>query len=279
VTIDGHEAAIFKPFVFKTTDYGKTWTSISSNLPDGGPVYVLAEDLKNPNLLFVGTEFAVFYSADGGKQWGKLNNNMPTVAVHDLVIHPRDNDLVAATHGRGIWVMDDITPLQQLSEKVTSAEAFLFENRTATQWLRIQPQGTGGTLSFRGENPTRNAVVNYYLGSAVTGQVQFVISDVTGENKRTLTVPAKAGINRLEWPMTFDPSAEAIAAFQAAQQAAQQAGRQGGGGGGGGGGRGRGAVGPIGDPAGPGVYKVTMTVNGKSYTTRLNVRPDPLLNN
>jgi len=279
VTIDGHEAAIFKPFVFKTTDYGKTWTSISSNLPDGGPVYVIAEDLKNPNLLFVGTEFAVFYSVDGGKKWGKLNNNMPTFAVHDLVIHPRDNDLVAATHGRGIWIMDDITPLQQLSDKVTSAEAFLFENRTATQWLRLQPQGTGGTLSFRGENPTRNAVVNYYLGSAATGPVQFVISDVTGDSKRTLTVPARAGINRLEWPMTFDPSAEAMAAFQQQQQAAQQAGRQGGGGGGGaGGGRGRGAVGPIGDPAGPGVYRVTMTVNGKSYTTRLNVRPDPLAN-
>ena len=173
--------------------------------------------------------------------------------------------------------MDDITPLQQLSEKVTSAEAFLFDSRTATQWLRLQPQGTGGTLSFRGENPTRNAVINYYLGSTATGQVQFVISDVTGENKRTLTVPARAGINRLEWPMTFDPSAEVLAAFQQQQQAAQQAGRQGGGGGGGGG-RGRGAVGPIGDPAGPGVYKVTMTVNGKSYTTRLNVRPDPLAN-
>ena len=95
----------------------------------------------------------MFYSLDGGKKWAKLNNNMPTVAVHDLEIHPRDNDLIAATHGRGLWVMDDITPLQQLSEKVTSAEAHLFENRTATQWLRIQPHGTGGTLSFRGENP------------------------------------------------------------------------------------------------------------------------------
>ena len=121
VSIDGHEAANFKPFVFKTTDYGKTWTNISGNLPEMGPVYVVKEDLKNPNLLFAGTEFAVFYSADGGKKWAKLNNNMPTVAVHDLMIHPRDNDLIAATHGRGIWIMDDITPLQQLSEKVHDA--------------------------------------------------------------------------------------------------------------------------------------------------------------
>ena len=235
VSIDGHEAAIFKPFIFKTTDYGKTWTNISSNLPEHGPVYVVREDPKNANLLFAGTEFAVFYSADGGKKWAKLNNNMPTVAVHDLEIHPRDNDLIAATHGRGIWIMDDITPLQQLSEKVMAAEAHLFESRRATQWLRLQPHGTGGTLSFRGENPTRNAVINYYLGSAATGQVQFVIEDVTGDNKRTLTVPVRAGINRLEWPMTFDPSAEAQAAFAQQQAAAQQAGRQGGGGGGGGG--------------------------------------------
>jgi photosystem II stability/assembly factor-like uncharacterized protein len=283
VTIDGHEAAIFKPFVYKTADYGKTWTNISGNLPEMGPAYVIAEDPKNPNLLFVGTEFAVFYSADGGKQWSKLNNNLPTVAIHDLVIHPRDNDLVAATHGRGIWIMDDITPLQQLSGKVTGAEAHLFQNRTATQWLRLQPQGTGGSLSFRGENPTRNAVINYYLGSTATGQVRFEIADVSGENKRTLTVPARAGINRLEWTMTFDPTPEQLQAFQAAQAAAR--GRQGGAGaeetgqppaGGGGRGRGGAAAGPQGDPAGPGEYRVTMTVNGKAYTTKLTVRPDPL---
>jgi hypothetical protein len=270
VSVDGHESAVFKPFIFKTTDYGRTWTNISGNLPEMGPVYVVREDPKNPNLLFAGTEFAVFYSINGGRSWGKLNNNMPTVAVHDLEIHPRDNDLIAGTHGRGIWILDDITPLQQLSEKVTSAEAHLFENRTATQWLRLQPQGTGGTLSFRGENPTRNAVINYYLGSGATGQVRFEISDVTGENKRTLTAPARAGINRLEWPMTYDPSPEQIAQAQQAQQAAQQAGR------GGGGGRGRGGFGPQGDPAGPGVYRVSMTVNGKTYNTRLTVREDPL---
>jgi hypothetical protein len=223
---------------------------------------------------------------DGGKKWSKLNNNLPTVAIHDLVIHPRDNDLVAATHGRGIWILDDITPLQQLSEKVTSADAYLFQNRTATQWLRLQPQGTGGSLGFRGENPTRNAVINYYLGASATGQVRFEITDVSGENKRTLTVPARAGINRLEWTMTFDPTPEQLQAFQAAQQAAAGRGRQGGGAAGtaetaqppAGGGRGRGGAGagPQGDPAGPGEYRVTMTVNGKAYTTKLTVRPDPI---
>jgi photosystem II stability/assembly factor-like uncharacterized protein len=287
VSVDGHEAAIFKPFVFKTTDYGKTWTNIASNLPDGGPVYVVREDLKNPNLLFAGTEFAIYYSIDGGRKWARLNNNLPTVSIQDIAIHPRDNDLIIATMGRGLWIMDDITPLQQLSEKVTSAEAHLFDNRTTTQWLRMQPQGTGGTLGFRGENPTRNAVINYYLGAAATGQVRFEITDVTGENKRTLTVPARAGINRLEWPMTYDPTPEQLAAFQQQQQQAQAAGRgrQGAAGGAeenpeqpaGRGGRGGRGGPPQGDPAGPGEYRVTMTVNGKAYTTRLVVRPDPLL--
>ena len=215
VSIDGHEAAIFKPFVFKTTDYGKTWTSISANLPDGGPVYVVKEDLKNPNLLFAGTEFAMYYSIDGGKKWARLNNNLPTV------VDPGHRDPSARQRpdhrdeGRGLWIMDDITPLQQLSEKVTSADAYLFDNRPATQWLRLQPQGTGGTLGFRGENPTRNAVINYHLGSGASGQVQFEITDVTGQHKRTIQVPVRPGINRLEWNMTFDPSPEQLARVSA----------------------------------------------------------------
>ncbi len=114
-TIDGHRMAKYTPWIFKTTDYGKSWTSIRGNLPDGHPLYTVKEDLKNPNLLFTGSEMAVFYSLNGGQSWQRLNNNMPTVAVHDVIIHPRDGDLIAATHGRGIWIMDDITPLQQMT--------------------------------------------------------------------------------------------------------------------------------------------------------------------
>jgi photosystem II stability/assembly factor-like uncharacterized protein len=278
VSVDGHEAAHFKPWIFKTTDYGKTWTNVAGNLPDGQPVYVVREDLKNPNLLFAGTEFAVFYSVDGGRKWARLNNNMPTVAVHDLMIHPRENDLIAATHGRGIWIMDDISPLQQLTELVSAADAHLFESRTATQWLRIQPHGTGGALSFQGDNPPRESTwIHYYLGSNASGEVRFEISNVTGD-KRTITTPAKPGIGRLEWNMRFDPSPEDLERFK--QQQAAGGGREGrgGGGGGGGGGRGRGGVqGPQGPAAGPGDYRVTMTVNGKTFTSRLTVRQDPML--
>jgi hypothetical protein len=220
----------------------------------------------------------VFYSVDGGRKWARLNNNLPTVAVHDLLIHPRDNDLIAATHGRGIWIMDDISPLQQLTELVTTADAHLFENRTATQWLRIQPHGTGGALSFQGDNPPRESTwIHYYLGPNASGEVRFEISNVTGD-KRTMTVPARAGVGRLEWNMRFDPSPEDLEQFK--QQQAAGGGREGrgGGGGGGGGGRGRGGFqGPQGPAAGPGDYRVTMTVNGKTFTSRLAVREDPML--
>jgi hypothetical protein len=289
LSVDAHETANFKPYVFKTTDYGKTWTSISGNLPDGQPVYVVREDLKNPKLLFVGTEFGVFYTTSGGGTWARLKNNLPTVAVHDLLIHPRDNDLVAATHGRGFWIMDDITPLQQATDQVQSSDAHLFDNRVATRWLRIQPHGTGGSLGFRGENPTREAVVNYYLGPGATGDVRFEIANLMGTQKRTLTAAARPGINRLEWNMTYDPTAEDLAAFREQQQRLREQaaargvnpaeiGRGGQGGGGGRGGRGRGgADGPQGEPVEPGEYRVTMTFNGKTYTTRLLVRADPML--
>ncbi len=192
-TVDGHRMAKYTPWIFKTTDYGKTWTSIRGNLPDGHPLYTVKEDLKNPNLLFTGSEFAVFYSLNGGQSWTKLNNNMPTVAVHDVIIHPRDGDLIAATHGRGIWVMDDISPLQQMTSTVQQAEAHLFQNRPAIQWWSIQPQHNGGALAFQGQNPTRNAVINYYLSDRVSGDVRF---EITGHRRHRIVhglVPGARG--------------------------------------------------------------------------------------
>jgi hypothetical protein len=105
---------------------------------------------------------------------------MPTVSIHDVVIHPLDGDLIAATHGRGIWIMDDISPLQQMTTTVQQAEAHLFQSRPAIQWYSINPQHGGGNLAFRGENPTRNAIINYYLSDKVTGDVKFDVTDVGG---------------------------------------------------------------------------------------------------
>ena len=187
-SLDGHRYAISKPYIFKTTDYGKTWTSITNNLPDGS-IYVVKEDLKNPNLLFAGSEFAAYYSLDGGARWNRLNTNFPTVAVLDMMVHPRDNDLLVATMGRGLWVMDDITPLQQMTPDAMKEDAKLFENRVATQWLSVQPQHYGGQLAFVGANPTRDAVINYYLSDRVTGDVKFEVTDAAGTSSCSATVP------------------------------------------------------------------------------------------
>jgi photosystem II stability/assembly factor-like uncharacterized protein len=314
LTFDGHRSDLFKPYVFKTTDYGKTWTSISSNLPDGGPVYVIREDLKNKNLLFVGTEFAVFFTLTGGESWTKLNLNMPTVAFHDLMIHTRENDLIAGTHGRGIWILDDITPLQQVTDKVLDAEAHLFESsRPGTQWLRLGRGGYGrGNLFFAGENPQPGATINFYLKDKPSDAIILEVADATGKNKTTYTLKeTTAGLNRLMWDMRFDPSEQ-----QMKQQISQM----------------RGMMGRIlGRPeveeeqkkivskaleelkqeglsfreaqaiqmkafdaigfggfmrrgmgrgavvAEPGSYAVKLTVNGNTYTSTVSVRRDPML--
>jgi len=210
LTFDGHRSADFRPFVFMTTDYGRTWQTITANLPEDQPVYVIKEDNHNPNLLVVGTEFAVFCTLDRGGSWIRLNRNMPTVAFHDLVIHPRDGDLVAGTHGRGLWIMDDITPLQQATPDVLASEAHLFDNRTVTRWLSIRTGGGGGSLIFRGENPRRDAALNYFIGEGATGEVTFEVADVSGELVWTRTVEAEPGINRLWWNMYFDPTAAQV---------------------------------------------------------------------
>ncbi|MBN1271824.1 MAG: hypothetical protein JXB26_06080 [Candidatus Aminicenantes bacterium] len=209
LTFEGHRSDVFNPFVFKTTDFGKIWTSISDGLPQDGPVYVIREDLKNKNLLFVGTEFSVFFSLDGGKNWANLNLNMPTVAFHDLLIHPRENDLIAGTHGRGIWILDDISPLQQATEKVLSQEAHLFEtSRPGTQWLQLSRGGYGrGNLFFEGENPPDGAIINYYLKEKPKESITIEITDPARELKTTYSVKeGEPGINRLFWDMQFDPS-------------------------------------------------------------------------
>ena len=234
VTFDGHRSDNFNPWVFKTTDYGQTWENIGYDIPFGQCCYVIKEDLKNPNLLFLGTEFAVFYTIDGGENWCKMNLNLPTVAVHDLLIHPRDNDLIAATHGRGFWVLDDITALQQAAPEVLEADAHLFENRVATNWLSIRRGGSRGHLYFRGEDAPRGPTISYYLNEDVTGQVEFEITDIMG-NKRTITVDAEPGIHRLRWDGRFGADEQQQAQRgQFAQRAAggqrAQAGQRGAGG-------------------------------------------------
>lgn len=284
VTFDGHRSDKFSTWVFKTSDYGKTWTKITLNLPEGHTVWVIREDLKNKNLLFLGTEFACFASINGGQSWVPLMNKLPTVAVRDLVIQPRDNDLVAATHGRSIWILDDITPLQQLNEEVLASEVYLFVNRVATRWLDVSRGGQRGHQFFAGENPPsivppayavrepfeNSALIAYYL-KADQKEILVEISDLESTHKATMRIEARAGINRLRWNMRFDGAIPGRAAQQAAQRVSASGEEQE---------LGPGALrsGSGGQLASPGEYLFRMTVSGKTYTGKITIRQDPLLN-
>jgi len=165
--------------------------------------------------LFVGSEFACFVSIDGGRNWSRFMNDMPTVAFHDLIIHPRDHDLVAGTHGRSIWIADDITPLQQLNEEVLAKDVHLFENRTATKWQNVSLGRQQSFFKFRGENPPRGAAINFYLKSVPEETLRIQIEDITGQHKRELVVRGKAGINQARWDMRFPPQDDEVLAFKA----------------------------------------------------------------
>jgi photosystem II stability/assembly factor-like uncharacterized protein len=204
VTFDGHRTDDHKPYVFVTKDFGETWSSIASNLPPGN-VNVITADSRNRDLLFLGTEYAIFVSMNGGREWKPLMQGMPTVRVDDLIIHPRDRDLIAGTHGRSIWILDDISPLEAMSE-TTQSDAYLFEVRPATAWLNdIQKQITvGGAKNFRGQNPDPGTAINYWLkGNA--NSVRVSISDITGREIRVYDAPKSAGLNRVRWDLRAGP--------------------------------------------------------------------------
>ena len=215
VTFDGHRSDDFTPYVFKTTDFGATWANIAGNIPHGHSLYVIKEDYKNENLLFVGSEFACFATIDNGKTWHRFMNNMPTVAFHDLVIHPRDFDLVAGTHGRSIWIVDDLTPLQQLTPEVISKDVHLFENRTATRWQSVSLGRKQTFFKFRGENPQSGAFIHFYLKSKPEGKVTMEIRDMAGERRTNVRVSPRPGLNKVRWDMRFPPAQSEIESFKA----------------------------------------------------------------
>jgi photosystem II stability/assembly factor-like uncharacterized protein len=200
VTLDNHRLDDHKPYVYKTTDFGETWTSIAGNLPEGN-ANVIREDPKNRNLLYLGTEYAFYVSLDGGKDWKRFMNGLPTVRIDDVIVHPRENDLILGTHGRSIWIMDDISALQQLNDQVASADAHVFDVRPATAWLTdVQKTITAeGARLFRAPNPTRGTAISYHLKSAPAGDVRITISDITGREIRSIDGTKHVGLNRVHW--------------------------------------------------------------------------------
>lgn len=305
VTIDNHRNNDWKPYVFVTRDYGATWTALANNLPAFGNVNVIREDAKNKDLLFVGTELGVYVSLNGGQAWKRFMTGLPMVRVDDILIHPRDNDVIVGTHGRGIYICDDISPLQQLNEKTLAADVHLFDARPGANWFNdiTLSRYTGGQKMFRGTNPPQGTAISYHLKAAPSGDVKLTISDITGKVVRTLTATKEVGLNRVQWNLRGDPpprpagfgggggggnagaqpaATQASGTQPAGQPTGQPAGQaagaaqpgQGGGQGGGRGGGGRGFAnfGPVLEP---GVYLVKLSVDGKELTTKVTIEADP----
>src|SRR5207302_430130 len=172
-----------KPHIYRTHDGGKTWTHIVTGIPDGGVVNVVREDPKRKGLLFAGTEQTVYVSLDDGDHWQSLRLNLPPTSIRDLII--KDDDIAVGTHGRSFWILDDITPLRQLSDSVTRAQAFLFRPQLSTRfrWNKntdtpLPPEEPAG------QNLPDGAIINYHLASTASGPVTLEITDSAGKTVR-----------------------------------------------------------------------------------------------
>ncbi|GAB5527381.1 MAG: hypothetical protein Roseis2KO_52530 [Roseivirga sp.] len=246
VAINNYRNDDFNNYVYKTTDFGQSWQSITGDLPANRVARTLREDPKNPNLLYLGTEIGFFISLNGGQNWTELKNNMPTVAFNDLVIHPRDNDLVLATHGRGVWILDNLNALQELSPEVMNQSAALFSIPTAERINYTRDGAHVGNMFFRGTNPRRGAVIDYYLKNAVEKKaIQITIHDIEGKEINKLRADTTAGINRITWGMDHKGIATSGGRFS-----------------------------PGGPPVVPGLYTAKLTVNGDSYEKQFRVIDD-----
>ena len=249
VALDGHRNDDLKPYVFKTTDYGKTWTSISSNLPPVGNVNSIRQDPVNRNLLYAPTEFGFYVSLDDGAHWNKFMPNLPTARVDEVLVHPREHDLILATHSRAVWIMDDVSALQQLTPQAQGQQSVLFPVRDAVQWKRDQRlvPAAPGDKRWSGENAPRGTAVSYYLKDG-GGSATITITDVvTGQPFRVQTASASAGLNRWQWDLCSTPPPQPPA-----------------GGGRGGGGLGNPSACPEGARTAPiGTYRVSVNVGGR----------------
>ncbi len=204
-TFDGHRGDDMKPYVFKTTDYGNTWTDLGSD-EISSYCYKILEDIVNPDLLFLGTEFGLFISVDGGNNWAQLKENLPNVSVMDMVIHSREHDLILGTHGRGVYIIDDISPLRQLSPEVLASDFTFLESRPAfpmdvpgNQWPALDDE-------FTGRNPISAVPVTYYMKKRhIFGKMSIEIFDKDDVRITELASVSRKGINRTYWSPTMKP--------------------------------------------------------------------------
>jgi photosystem II stability/assembly factor-like uncharacterized protein len=267
IAVDRHKLDDMHPYIFKTSDFGKSWTAINSGIPDGAYLHAVREDPKRRGLLYAGTETGVFISFDDGAHWQPLRLNLPNSPIHDLVV--KDDDLVVGTHGRSFWVLDDVTPLRQITAASASKPVILYEPQTA---LRLHYPDEINKREPAGENPPAGAIVDYYFKTAPKDEVVLEVLDSSGKLVRRLSsvekkkseqppewpdrvaenekIPAKAGMNRYAWNLRYESPTEVPGAFY-------------------------GDSGPRGPLVPPGEYQVRLTAAGESLTVRLPVVLDP----
>jgi hypothetical protein len=283
-TFDAHRNDDYGIYILTTTDYGENWKSIRNGIPESaGSVHVLREHPRNQNLLFAGTEFGLWVSWDRGANWTAFRNNFPTVPVDDIEIQPRENDLVLATHGRSIWVFDDLTPVEKMDSTVLGSDLTFFPPRTATTWSLRQRRWSAGQKMFTAKNPPYGAILNYYLKEALPpeppktdkqdkdkpdkdkpepaaapkkeGKVKISVTDKDGKLLRELDGPGAAGANRTNWDLRYaspaEPTAEQLEAIAA--------------------GYGFGPRGPLVDP---GEYTIKIKAANKEATQKAVVEDD-----
>ncbi len=254
VAFDRHTFGDFAPYVFRTTDYGQTWTPLASPADAKGIrgyAHVIKEDLQKSDLLFLGTEFGLYVSIDGGKSWAQFRgSHFPNVPVDDLTIQGRTSDLVLATHGRGIWIIDDISPLRSLTPDLLTQEASFVTSRPVQQRIESNGGWANGAAVFVGDNPPDAAVITYYQKSRhLFGKLKIEVLDPSGKVVDTLPASKRPGLNRVTWSMHGKPPRVPPAAQIA----------------------GSGITGPR---MLPGIYTVRMTKDNKPYETKINIGLD-----
>lgn len=252
LAFDGHWDDDYGPQLFVTEDFGASWRSLTGGLASA-TVNVVKEHPHNPDLLFVGAEDGVFVSTDRGRTWSRLNNNMPRVPVDDLEIHPRDNDLVAGTHGRGVWILDDVSALSGLGAVASRRSAF-FPVVPATLFQRNVDVPSQGQGIFQAANPPFGAVLDYWLADPVEAGVTLRIAGADGATVRTLAAPGAAGLNRVVWDLRHQPLPHDTAVFDVPQL----------------------DVGPRGPLVMPGAYRASLD-GMPDASVEITVRWDPLM--
>ena len=250
---DGHRADDYATYVYKTIDFGKTWTSIKDNLPFGW-VHVVREDVKNKNLLYVGTEFGIFASLDGGTTWFSLKNDLPTVAVHDIAVHPRDDDLIIGTHGRGVWILDDISFLQEMSPEVLASDVHLFNVRPVTEFYLASRRESFSKPPFAARNPVYGMAVTVYLKAKPKERPKVSLIGNDNEPVFELELAVKEGIQRDHWNLQVAPKTKDGRRIPPS------------------------GFGMVALPlVAPGEFTLQLTVDGQKFRTPAVVRPDPRL--